>query len=34
MNSTLPIMHESAEQLTQRLSRERHPAKQQRLHAL
>ena len=34
MNKTLPIIHQSADELKQRLSRERHPAKQQRLHAL
>jgi hypothetical protein len=34
MNKTLPPIHESAHDLKQRLARERHPAKQQRLHAL
>lgn len=34
MNKPIPIIHESADELKQRLSRERHPAKQQRLHAL
>jgi transposase len=34
MNRTVPIIHESADELKQRLSRERQPAKQQRLHAL
>lgn len=34
MNRTLPTIHESADELKQLLTRERHPAKQQRLHAL
>ncbi len=34
MNRALPTIQESADELKQRLSRERHPAKQQRLHAL
>jgi transposase len=34
MNRTLPIIHESADELKQFLARERHPVKQQRLHAL
>ncbi len=34
MNKAVPIIHESAEELKQRLARERHPAKHQRLHAL
>jgi len=34
MNKTVPRIHESADDLKQRLSRERHPAKHQRLHAL
>jgi len=34
MNKTVPIIHESADELTQLLSYERHPAKHQRLHAL
>ncbi len=34
MNKAIPIMHESAAELKQLLRRERHPIKQQRLHAL
>ncbi len=34
MNKASPIIHESADELKQRLARERHPAKHQRLHAL
>ncbi len=34
MNRTIPSIHASADDLTQLLSRERHPAKHQRLHAL
>jgi transposase len=34
MNRTLPRIHASADDLKQRLARERHPVKQQRLHAL
>jgi transposase len=34
MNRTIPSIHESADDLKQLLSRERHPAKHQRLHAL
>jgi transposase len=34
MNKTVPIIHESADQLKQLLSGERHPVKHQRLHAL
>jgi transposase len=34
MNKTLPIIHESADALKQRLQQERDPRKRQRLHAL
>ena len=34
MNNAVPPLHESAEELRHLLSRERHPDKQQRLHAL
>jgi len=34
MNKRVPVIHESADELKQRLSHERHPAKRQRLHAL
>lgn len=34
MNKAVPLIHESAEELKQRLARERHPVKHQRLHAL
>jgi transposase len=34
VNKVILIIHESADELKQRLTRERHPAKQQRLHAL
>lgn len=34
MNKRVPVIHESADELKQRLSQERHPAKRQRLHAL
>jgi transposase len=34
MNKRVPIIHESADDLKQRLSQERHPGKRQRLHAL
>ncbi len=34
MNKVVPVIHESADELKQRLARERHPAKHQRLHAL
>src|SRR3712207_8931030 len=34
MNKAVPIIHESVAELKQRLARERHPAKHQRLHAL
>jgi transposase len=34
MNKVVPIIHESATELKQLLSRERHPVKHQRLHAL
>lgn len=34
MNKAVPVIHESADELKQLLSRERHPVKQQRLHAL
>ncbi len=34
MNNAVPPLHESAEELKHLLSRERHPDKQQRLHAL
>ena len=34
MNKAIPVIHESADELKQLLSRERHPVKQQRLHAL
>ena len=34
MNKVIPVIHESADELKQRLARERHPAKHQRLHAL
>ncbi len=34
MNKLMPSIHESANDLKQRLRRERHPAKQQQFHAL
>lgn len=34
MNKPIPIIHESVDDLKQRLARERHAAKHQRLHAL
>ncbi len=34
MNKAVPVIHESADELKQLLSRERHPVKRQRLHAL
>ncbi len=34
MNRALPTIHESADELKQLLTQERHPAKHQRLHAL
>ncbi len=34
MNKAVPIIHESVDELKQRLARERHPVKHQRLHAL
>ena len=34
MNKVIPVIHESADELKQRLARERHPTKHQRLHAL
>src|SRR3712207_6873671 len=34
MNKAVPIIHESVDELKQRLARERHPIKHQRLHAL
>lgn len=34
MNKAVPVIHESADALKQLLSHERHPGKQQRLHAL
>lgn len=34
MNRTIPIIHESADELKQLLVQERHPVKHQRLHAL
>ena len=34
MNKVIPVVHESADELKQRLAREHHPAKHQRLHAL
>ena len=34
MNKVVPVIHESADELKQCLTRERHPAKRQRLHAL
>ncbi len=34
MNKAVPMIHASAAELKQRLARERHPAKHQRLHAL
>ena len=34
MNKVIPVIHESADELKQRLARERHPTKLQRLHAL
>lgn len=34
MNKAVPVIHESADELKQRLSHERHPIRRQRLHAL
>ena len=34
MNKRVPVIHESADELKERLSHERHPTKRQRLHAL
>ena len=34
MNKSIPVIHESADELKQLLSQERHPDKHQRLHAL
>ena len=34
MNKAVPSIHESVDELKQRLARERHPVKHQRLHAL
>jgi transposase len=34
MNKSIPVIHESADELKQLLSRERHPTERQRLHAL
>ena len=34
MNKALPVIHESADELKDRLAHERHPVKRQRLHAL
>jgi transposase len=34
MNKRIPVIHESTDELKQRLSQERHPGKRQRLHAL
>ena len=34
MRTPIPVIHESADELKQRLKQERHPIRQQRLHAL
>ncbi len=34
MRKPLPVIHETADELKERLKQERHPVRQQRLHAL